>query len=143
MGMESVRWEPGLIASNPSERNTMNTRTNIAARAAKWSATHRKVAIFGWLAFVIVSVAIGGAVGQRQLTDAEATSGEAGRAEVALEDGKLTPNSEVVLIQSKGQTVDEPRFEAAIADTTRSLDSVPSVRELSSPAFNGGQVSED
>ena len=103
----------------------MNTRTNIAARAAEWSARHRKTAIFGWLAFVVVSLAIGGAVGQRQLTDAEATSGEAGRAEVALEDGKLTPNSEVVLIQSKAQTVDEPRFEAAIEDTTRSLEAVP------------------
>jgi uncharacterized membrane protein YdfJ with MMPL/SSD domain len=121
----------------------MQARTNIAARAAKWSASHRKAAIFGWLAFVVVSLAIGGAVGQRQLTDAEAVSGEAGRAEVALEESGLSPNSEVVLVQNKGETVDEPGFRAAIADTTRSLTAVPSVREVSSPIDGGGQVSAD
>jgi uncharacterized membrane protein YdfJ with MMPL/SSD domain len=121
----------------------MQPRTNIAARAARWSATHRRTAIFGWLAFVVVSLVIGGAVGQKQLTDAEAVSGEAGRAEVALEKSGLTPNSEVVLVQSNDRTVDEPGFQAAIADTTRSLAGLPSVRELSSPADGGGQVSAD
>ena len=29
--------------------------TNIAARMGRWSAKHRKTAIFGWLAFVIAS----------------------------------------------------------------------------------------
>ena len=27
--------------------------TNIAARMGRWSGTHRKTAIFGWLAFVV------------------------------------------------------------------------------------------
>ena len=35
--------------------------TNIAARMGRWSARHRKTAIFGWLAFVVASFAIGGA----------------------------------------------------------------------------------
>ncbi len=121
----------------------MQGKTNIAARAAQWSATHRRTAIFGWLAFVVVSIAIGGAVGQKQLTDAEAVSGEAGRAEVALEEAKLNSNSEVVLIQSEERTVDEPAFRAAIADTTRTLAEVPAVSEVSSPASGGGQVSGD
>jgi uncharacterized membrane protein YdfJ with MMPL/SSD domain len=121
----------------------MQAKTKIAARAARWSATHRKAAILGWLAFVIVSVIVGGAVGQRTLTNAEAVSGEAGRAEVALERSKLTPNSEVVLVQSRGRTVEDPAFKATITDTARSLEKVSSVRELSSPASGGGQVSAD
>jgi RND superfamily putative drug exporter len=121
----------------------MQARTNIAARAAQWSATHRRAAIFGWLAFVVVSLVIGGAVGQKKLTDAEAVSGEAGRAEVALEASGLTPNSEVVLIQSGAMTVSEPGFESAIADATRTLAGIPSVTELSSPADGGGQISAD
>ena len=32
----------------------MQPRRNIAARAAHWSANHRKTAIWGWLAFVFV-----------------------------------------------------------------------------------------
>jgi hypothetical protein len=43
----------------------------IAARAGHWSATNRKKAIGLWIAFVVVALVGGGAVGQRGLTDAE------------------------------------------------------------------------
>ena len=118
-------------------------KTNIAARAARWSATHRKVAIFGWLAFVIVSIAVGGAVGQKQLTDAEAVSGESGKAAVALERAKLNPNEEVVLVQSDRSTSTDPPFEAAVDEATQRLGDVPSVEKVSSPADGGGRVSAD
>ncbi len=121
----------------------MQVRPNIAARAARWSTTHRKLAIFGWVAFVVLSIAIGGAVGQRTLTDSEATPGESGRAEAALERARLAPNDEVVLIQSQRQTVDDAAFQTAIADTTERLAKLPSVRHLSSPADGGGAVSGD
>jgi RND superfamily putative drug exporter len=121
----------------------MKNRMNIAARAAEWSATHRKAAIFGWLAFVVVSLAIGGAVGQRQLTDAESVSGESGRADVALERAKLAVNSENVLVQSESESVDDPGFRSAIADVTRSVAALPAVSNVSSPVSGGGQVSSD
>lgn len=121
----------------------MRTKTNIAARAARWSTTHRKIAIFGWLAFVVASVALGGALGMQELSSAEAVSGEAGRAEVALEGAKLTPSSEVVLVQSDQLSAGDRAFAVAVADTTRGLRDVPSVRGLSSPASGGGQVSAD
>ena len=38
----------------------------IAARAGHWSARHRKTAIFGWLAFIVIAYVIGGAVGQQK-----------------------------------------------------------------------------
>ncbi len=119
------------------------SKINIAARAARWSATHRKLAIFGWLAFVVLSVAIGGAVGQKQLTDAEAVSGESGRAEQALERAKLNPNEEVVLVQSETLAATDPAFQAAVDEATRRLGQVASVRDVSSPADGGGQVSAD
>ena len=40
-----------------------------AARAGRWSARHRKTAIFGWLGFVIVSLVIGSAVGTKSPTE--------------------------------------------------------------------------
>jgi uncharacterized membrane protein YdfJ with MMPL/SSD domain len=121
----------------------MSRRTNIAARAARWSAAHRKLAIFGWLAFVVASVVVGGAVGTRQLTDAESVSGESGKAEVALEKARLNPDSEVVFVQSRSLDASDPEFEAAVADATRRLEAVPSVAKVSSPADGGGQVSAD
>src|ERR1700710_2684584 len=68
----------GLI--QPTERNQMQSKKNIAARAARWSATHRKLAIFGWLAFVVVALFAGSAVGTKELTAGRAVWGEAGRA---------------------------------------------------------------
>jgi RND superfamily putative drug exporter len=121
----------------------MQSKTNIAARAARWSATHRKIAIFGWLAFVVVSVIVGGAVGQKELTNAEAVSGESGKAEVALERSGVIPNTEVVLVHDGEMTASDPAFAAAIADTGETLSEVRSVRNMSSPADGGGQVSAD
>ncbi|MET0557705.1 MAG: MMPL family transporter [Solirubrobacterales bacterium] len=121
----------------------MHSKKNIAARAARWSSTHRKLAIFGWLAFVVVALFAGSAIGTKQLTDAEAVSGESGRAEVAIEKAGLEPSSEVVLVQSAEMTATDPPFEAAVDEATSRLSALPSVRELSSPADGGGQVSAD
>ncbi len=46
----------------------------------RWSARHRKIAIFGWLAFVAVAFVLGGLVGTKKLTDADTQAGESGRA---------------------------------------------------------------
>ena len=40
---------------------------NIAARMGRWSASHWKTAVFGWLAFVVIAVAVGGAVGTKKI----------------------------------------------------------------------------
>jgi len=118
-------------------------RKNVAARAARWSATHRRIAIFGWLAFVVASLTIGGMVGTKELSPAETVSGESGRAEIALDRSNLDPNTEVVLVQSESSTVDDPAFRAALADVGSSLSAVRSVRNVSSPVDGGGQVSAD
>ena len=46
-----------------AQRSNTKSTDNLAARAGRWSAQHRKKAIFGWLAFVILAVFIGGSVG--------------------------------------------------------------------------------
>lgn len=116
---------------------------NTAARAARWSARHRKLAIFGWFAFVVLSIFVGGAVGTKNLSDAEALSGESGRAELALEKANLAPNSEVVLISSDEVSVTDPAFWPAVDEMTKRLDEIPAVTEISSPAAAGGQISEN
>jgi uncharacterized membrane protein YdfJ with MMPL/SSD domain len=121
----------------------MHPKRNIAARAARWSAAHRRQAILGWLAFVIASVIVGGAVGQRTISSAEGVPGEAGHAEVAIERAGLSPNGEVVLVQSERLTTADASFRGAVADVTRRLRAIPSVSRLSSPAGGGGQVSAD
>ena len=59
----------------------MPSRPNLAQRAARWSAEHRRVAIFGWIALVIACVLIGGALGTQHLADEDLGTGESRQAD--------------------------------------------------------------
>src|SRR6476646_1349831 len=92
---------------------------NIAARMGRWSATHRKKAIFGWLAFVVLAVAIGVFVGTKQIDQNNSNVGEAHRADQMLLDAgfQIDPQTEFVLIQSKTRTFDDAAFKSVVQDT--------------------------
>jgi hypothetical protein len=85
-----------------SERGQV-MRLNLASRAARWSAAHWKTATFGWIAFVIAAVVIGGAIGTKPIGDGD-SPGESGRMARILEDGFEEPASESVLVQSDTTT---------------------------------------
>ena len=53
---------------------------NLAARAGRWSAQHRKTAIWGWVVFVLFAFALGGAAGTVEQEQAQSGVGESGRA---------------------------------------------------------------
>jgi RND superfamily putative drug exporter len=120
-----------------------SARKGVAARMAHWSASHRKAAIFGWLGFVVVAVMAGQMVGQNTIFGADQFSGEAGRAEHALEDAGLRPNDEVVLVQSRDLTVEAPEFRAAVEQTAGRLSRAEHVENVQSPLNGGGPVSAD
>jgi uncharacterized membrane protein YdfJ with MMPL/SSD domain len=117
-------------------------RKNLASRAAHWSATHRKTAIWGWLLFVVVAVLVGNAVGQNEIHGADRFTGESGRAEQTLYDAGLRPNHENVLIQDETLTIADPEFRAAIEETVTGLSQAQYVRNVESPP-RGGAISAD
>ena len=118
-------------------------RKNLASRAAHWSATHRKTAIWGWLVFVVVAVLVGNAVGQNEIHGADDFNGESGRAERALYDAGLRPNHENVLIQDETLTIADPEFRAAIEEVTARLSQAQYVRNVESPPEARRPVSAD
>ena len=94
----------------------------IAARAGHWSARHRKTAIFGWLAFILIAFFVGGSLGQKTPTDAQRMDGETRRAETILADaGFPKKTGEMVLVQSKTKTVDDAAFKATVDDVAASV----------------------
>jgi uncharacterized membrane protein YdfJ with MMPL/SSD domain len=129
--------------SGPSDRGSTSPARTVAGRAAHWSATHRKTAILGWLAFVVVAFAIGKAAGQETIFGADQFTGEAGRAEHTLEDAGLRPNDEVVLVQSEQLTIDDPEFQDTIQQTTGGLSQAKDVVNVESPLDGDGAVSAD
>ena len=85
--------------------------TNIAARMGRWSAKHRKTAIFGWLAFVVASFAIGTAVGMKTIDQNDVNVGESRKADHIIHDAgfKLDEQMEYVLVQSPTTDGDRSR----------------------------------
>ncbi len=118
---------------------------NIAARAGRWSAGHRKLAIWGWLAFVVVAFVVGGSVGLKTLDNNHNGVGESGRASETLASAFPDNASETVLIQSATQTADSPVFRAAVRDVGRRIAALPHVEDIQSPyaPANRGQISRD
>ncbi len=112
---------------------------SIAARAGRWSANHRKTAIFGWILFVVLAAFIGGNVGQKTISDADSANGESGRADRALEAGFPQLAAEQVLVQSDDATISDPVFRAGLADVVRRLESERNVTAIKTPLDPGGQ----
>ena len=120
-------------------------RSNIAARAGRWSAQHRRTAILGWLAFVIAAVALGSAVGTKQISQNSNGVGESGSAQQVLHDKFPQRANEQVLIQSSTLTAHDAQFAAAIRDVVGRLSVVPTVQNVRSPLSSGdrGAISRD
>jgi RND superfamily putative drug exporter len=92
-------------------------KKNLAARAGSWSARHKKKAIFGWLAFVVIALAIGGSVGTKSLEDTEAGTGDSRAADRILDKSFDQSADEQVLVQARDGKVRA----AAVADVKRAV----------------------
>src|SRR3954464_5842248 len=106
---------------------------NLAARMAIWSGRHRKKAFWGWLAFVVVVFAAGGAMGTTNISEVDQFSGESHRAEAALHNAGMRPVEEVVFLQSRELTIKDPAFRAAVQDVMRRLSQQEYVSHITSP----------
>jgi len=121
---------------------------NIAARMGRWSATHWKTAVFGWLAFVVAALFIGNVVGTKQIDDADTNVGQAHAADTIIKEAGFADQEvqqEFVLVQSKSLTADAPAFKAVVNDVVRSVGSHSTIEKLQSPYDPGhaDQISKD
>jgi uncharacterized membrane protein YdfJ with MMPL/SSD domain len=123
-----------------------NTHDNLTGRIGRWSAQHRKTAIFGWLAFVLAAVVIGfNLVPQKEIDNTKAAGpGESGQAAEVLNDAFPTESAEQVLVQSGDAKAGDPGFRAAVVDVTERLRATDGVDNVVGP-YDGpaGQVSRD
>ena len=119
-------WDPGL-----------------ASRVGMWSARHRKVAIWGWLGFVVLAAVVGQMVTQNTISDVDGFNGESRRAEQALDRSGLRPTTESVFVQSDSLSLNDQEFRATIQDATDRLSKLQYVQNIESPLSGGGQVTAD
>jgi RND superfamily putative drug exporter len=110
-------------------------RRTIAHRAGRWSATHRKTAVIGWILFVVLATVVGGMVGQRNLDESAQGNGESKRGDMIIDRADFRDESgEQVLIQGKGSMkADDPAVTAAVRDVVARLQRTPHVTDIESP----------
>ncbi len=113
---------------------------NLAARAGRWSAQHRKLAIWGWIGLVFLLFVIGNAAGTVDQEQAQSGVGESGRASAAVNRAFPKHVTEEVLIQSKSVRATDPSFRAVVRDVQRRLAATPYTRAFESPYEVGNQA---
>src|SRR5690242_4639265 len=109
---------------------------NLAARMGRWSASHWKTAVFGWLGLVVAVTFLGMQIGTNTIDQQDINVGQAHRGDQILKEsgfGQTDPQTEIVLIQSKTQTVDSPAFRAAVNDVVHTVAPFKAIKNLRSP----------
>ncbi len=121
---------------------------NIAARMGRWSASHWKTAVFGWLAFVVAALFIGNAIGTKNIDQHDTNVGEARRGDHILKNAgfpQSQPIGEIVVVESTSQTIHDPAFRAAVTDVVAAVKPFTTIKDIRSPldpAYEA-QVSKD
>ena len=118
---------------------------NLAARMARWSGRHRKIAILGWLALMAALFAFSLVSPMNMIVFETSGPGESGRADKILYEDFERPAEESVLVQSTELTAQSPQFQAVVADVVDSVGSLDEVASVRSPYDPGqtGLVSQD
>ena len=107
---------------------------NLAGRVGGWAAANPKDAIFGWIAFVAIAVALGAHFGTKPMPQRESTTGESARADQILSRvGLRPPIEEAVLVQITRLHTPTVELYKAVRDATDKLQSIDDVRKLRSP----------
>ncbi|MGW2044459.1 MMPL family transporter [Streptomyces sp. NPDC001858] len=109
-------------------------------RIARSSARHPWRAIIGWLVFVALCLAVGGAVGMNSARTADYRVGEAGRAEAMAAEGRLERRStEQVLVSARsgalgGSAAESAESaESAVRELTARMERLPEVAAVAAP----------
>src|SRR5215207_10013775 len=108
---------------------------NLAARAGRWSAQHRKTAILGWIVFVVLAAVVGGGVGLNEIDESASGSGESKRGDMLVEAAGFPDEAgEQVLVQGRGSIkAGDPEVTAAVTDVVARLERIEGIAEIESP----------
>jgi RND superfamily putative drug exporter len=102
---------------------------SLAARIGRWSAHHRKAAVIGWIAFVVLAVVGGGKIGQSHLDESASGSGESKRGDMMVKAAGFPHRAtEQVLVQGA-----RPEVTAAAQDIATRLRRIDGVTDVASP----------
>ncbi|QIK11393.1 MMPL family transporter [Streptomyces sp. ID38640] len=106
----------------------------VTVRVAVWSARHPWRALAGWLAFVVLCLGVGLAMGTHKATGEDYRVGEAGRAETLAAEARLDREPvEQVLISARSGPLTQAAADPAVRDVTARMRKLPEVARVAPP----------
>ena len=118
---------------------------NLAARMARWSGRHRRVAVLGWLGLMAGLFAISLITPMRMIVFETSGPGESGRVDQIVYEDFERPATEIVLVQGGAVDAGSPEFRSVVREVVAAVGSLDEVATVESPysAGAGGLVSAD
>ncbi|WP_414506629.1 MMPL family transporter [Streptomyces sp. NEAU-L66] len=117
----------------PAESRPKEKRP-VTVRVAVWSARHPWRALAGWLAFVVLCLGVGLAMGTHKATGEDYRVGEAGRAETLAAEARLDREPvEQVLISARSGPLTRAAADPAVRDVTARMRKLPEVARVAPP----------
>src|SRR4051812_6555830 len=115
---------------------------NLAARAGRWSAQHRKSAILGWILFVVLAAVVGGRIGQNDLDESASGNGESKRGDMIVEAAGFPDQAgEQGLGQGKGSgKAGAPQIPPGVRAVAPRRERIGGVAEIESPLVPATRV---
>jgi putative drug exporter of the RND superfamily len=116
-----------------------------AGRMGRWSAKHRKTAIWGWIAFVVIAFVIGNAVGTKEPAHQDYI-GQSGQAAKLFDNHFPKKDDEQIIVQApKGGHATDASVRKAVDETVAAVSGKPGVIDVQSPYAKGNQdqISKD
>jgi len=132
---------------NIEGRNVVKPKRNVAARAGRWSARHRKTALIGWLLFTVLAFMGGQSAGLNTIKSTELGVGEAGKADKIIGEAWPEESREAVLISSSQLKSSDREFKRAVGGLAARLGDTAHVKNIHSPYSSkpgaANQISKD
>src|SRR5207247_8871122 len=114
------------VSTTAKEQQAMSplkSSNNLAARMGRWSASHWKTAVFGWLVFVVAAFYFGNMVGIKNIKDEDVNTGQSHKSDKLLKQGfpQSDPQTEFVLVQSSKLSANAGEFRATVKDVVAAV----------------------
>jgi RND superfamily putative drug exporter len=136
-----------LDQNAPKDGRTENQAQGPLARLTRWTISHRRLTLIGWLVAVVAITAISTSVGTRTATNFSLPGTDSQQAIDLLQRNFASRSGDVdqVVMRAKHGQIDTPAQRADITKMLNRIAAAPHVSSVSSPFGKGGsqQISKD
>src|SRR5262245_12262817 len=134
-------------AENPSAEQPVEPPRGIVARVARWTTLHRRAVVLGWVAVLVVTLGISGALGTKYSNNFSLGGTDSQRATDLLKRDfpAQAGDQDAIVLHARKGSVTDPAIRARVEPVLKRIAALPHVTGVASPfaPANSQAVSKD